>query len=460
MNDTSNIFSGFKPLAKAEWRSNVLADLKSGDFDEQLVWNTYEDFSVQPYYAREDLKSPSLVDAPRDRTWISYQEIYVNDVVQANKEAHVALSLDVGGILFSVDKQVHISQLLKGIDLEKVEVSFSGREAIQVTRDYFDYLSNQNISPDKISGYCDHDILSKWITSGSELIYKGLEDLVKLTSKAPGFSVIHIHSGDFVNAGSNFTQELAFTMNKMVEYIDQLTEAGLTVKEVVSNISLEMATTGDFFFEIAKFQAVKNLYQSILKAYGIEEEKIPVMASGSLWSKSRYEMHVNMIRNTSEAMSAILGGCDALLVKPHDRIGRQTTAFSERIAANISNLFREESYLDKIENPASGSYYLESLTGLLIHHALDLFKQTEKDGGLVAGITSGVIQKNINEVREKKVRDLLEERFIMIGTNKYRMEGETIDVPKSSVEMQILDGRQLLNPVSLGDLYVQEKTVL
>ncbi len=171
-------------------------------------------------------------------------------------------------------------------------------------------------------------------------------------------------------------------------------------------------------------------------------------------------MHVNMIRNTSEAMSAILGGCDTLLVKPDDRIGHQTTAFSERIAANISNLLREESYLDKIENPVSGSYYVESLTGLLIHHALDLFKQTEKDGGLVAGIRSGVIQKKINVVREKKVKDLVEERFIMIGTNKYRMEGETIEVPKSTVEMQILDGRQLLNPVSLGDLYVQEKTVL
>ena len=301
--------------------------------------------------------------------------------------------------------------------------------------------------------------MGKWITSDADLNVHELVDLIKKTESATSFKVIHIHSGDFINAGSNFTQELAFTMNKMVEYIDQLTESKLNVKQVIENLSLEMAITSDFFFEVAKIHAVKSLYPSILTAYGVEGIEIPVMASSSLWSKSRYDKHVNMIRNTSEAMSAVLGGCDRLLIRRHDMINDEPSEFSQRIAANISNLLREESYLEKIDNPVSGSYYVEWLTSQLIQSSLDLFKKTEKNGGLVVGIKSGTIQQEIKTIKRQKELDLLEGRFTMIGTNKYRIESENVLEP-SRPKNKAADGRELLSPQCLGELYRGEKTAI
>ena len=459
MSDHKNNFSGFEPLSKEAWKSLALADLKGADFEEQLVWKTYEGFSVEPYYAKEDTEDKPVNTLPRRHPWKTYQEIMVDDADQANKEAHIALSFDVGSIVFKVNESISITKLLAGIDPQKTEVSFSGNKAIQATHDYFDYLPKQKIPLDKISGFCDHDIMGKWITSDADLNVHELVDLIKKTESATSFKVIHIHSGDFINAGSNFTQELAFTMNKMVEYIDQLTESKLNVKQVIENLSLEMAITSDFFFEVAKIHAVKSLYPSILKAYGVEGTEIPIMASSSLWSKSRYDKHVNMIRNTSEAMSAVLSGCDRLLIRRHDMINDEPSDFSQRIAANISNLLREESYLDKIDNPVSGSYYVEWLTSQLIQSSLDLFKKTEKNGGLVEGIKSGTIQQEIKAIKRQKELDLIEGRFTMIGTNKYRIESENVPEP-SRPKNKAADGRELLSPQCLGDLYRGEKTAI
>ncbi len=458
MSDPKQIFSEFEPLTKEAWKSIAIADLKGADFEEQLLWKTYEDFTVEPYFAKEDIGLSSVVST-RKNPWKAYQEIVVDDFDQANKEAHLALSYDIGGILFRVNERVIIPNLLNGIDPQKVEISFSGNEAVQATHDYFDYLGKQKIPPNTVSGFCDNDVLGQWITSDASLHFGQIIDLVKATEKAPNFRAIHIHSGDFVNAGSNFTQELAFTMNKMVEYLDHFTEAGLSAQKVAENISLGMAITNDFFFEIAKTHSVRNLYESILKPYGVERSGIPIMASSSIWSKSRYDQHVNMIRNTSEAMAAILGGCERLLIRRHDILNDESSAFSQRIAANVSNILREESFFDKIDNPVNGSYYVEWLANLLVMKSLDLFKETEKKGGLISELKSGSIQKQIRVVKERKEKDLNKGKFTMIGTNKYRIESEVIPESKK-LNNKSTDGRELLIPQSLGDLYSHEKSMI
>ena len=143
MSDHKNNFSGFEPLSKEAWKSLALADLKGADFEEQLVWKTYEGFSVEPYYAKEDTEDKPVNTLPRRHPWKTYQEIMVDDADQANKEAHIALSFDVGSIVFKVNESISITKLLAGIDPQKTEVSFSGNKAIQATHDYFDYLPKQ-----------------------------------------------------------------------------------------------------------------------------------------------------------------------------------------------------------------------------------------------------------------------------------------------------------------------------
>ncbi len=453
MKDTDNLFEEFKPLSKEQWKAIAIADLKGGDFEDTLVWKTHEGFDVQPYYTKEDIRDLKLTETHGKRGWISYQEVRVEDEKSANQEAHKAQSFDVGGLLFRVDNQADIGRLLDGIDLSVTNISFAGEAALKVTHDYFGYLKKAGIDPKSISGYCDHDVLGLWITEDKPLDFEGLARLIELASSSPHFRVVNIHSGDFVNAGCNFTQELAFTLNKSVEYIDRLTALGVSLQEVVENLHFEMAITGDFFFEIAKLNAFRRLIPTILGAYEITGVDIPVLASSSLWSKSRHDYHVNMIRNTTEAMSAILGGADALLINAHNSLYESPTAFGQRIAANLSNLLREESYLDKVDNPVTGTYYVESITYHLAQRALDLFREIEKKGGLISSIKTGDIQKQIGSVRNKKEQELQEKRFVMIGTNRYAVPDESLKHAASVRRESASDGRELLFPRSLAEVW-------
>jgi methylmalonyl-CoA mutase len=146
---------------------------------------------------------------------------------------------------------------------------------------------------------------------------------------------------------------------------------------------------------------------------------VAVLSSNSIWSKSFYDPNVNMLRNTTEAMSAILGGCDAILTYPHDSSYAEPSTFSQRIALHISNLLKEESYFDKVVDPAAGSYYIENLTANLTQHALSLFQEVERSGGFISAFTAGKIQEQIGTVRIKKEKGIATRKRIYVGTNKY-----------------------------------------
>jgi len=126
-----------------------------------------------------------------------------------------------------------------------------------------------------------------------------------------------------------------------------------------------------------------------------------------------------MLRNTSEAMSAILGGCDALLSLPHDAGFQQPSDFSTRIALNIANILKEESYFDKVTNPAAGSYYIENITKSITEHTLVLFKEIEEKGGFIKAFGDGIIQQKIGLIRDKKEKELASRKRVYIGSNKY-----------------------------------------
>ncbi|XOV93245.1 MAG: methylmalonyl-CoA mutase family protein [Bacteroidota bacterium] len=447
-----DFYMGFEPLSKDHWISIAMKDLKGADFDEKLVWKTYEDFTVQPYYSHEDLGEIQIQNPVGSTDWISYWEIDGNDEILANQEAHSAVSFDAGGLLFRVDQKISIEKLMEGIDPTSMQISFSGSQAIQATKDYIEYLSTGGASLKEISGFCDYDVIGQWITVDGVLNFKEIAELIKMTDGAPHFKVIHIHSGDFVNAGSNFTQELAFTLNKMVDYIDQLTEVGLTAEETINNLSFELAITGDFFFEMAKIRSMRALLGTVLRAYNINNHEIPILGSSSLWSKSKHDYHINMIRDTTEAMSAILGGCDGVMIKAHNSYYETPTVFGKRIANNISNLLREESFFNKVDNPVSGSYYLESITNQLTTSALELFKKIEQEGGLIESTKKGEIQNKISRTCKRKEQDLLEGKTNIVGTNKYTIEGERIEIRNDKMREKSADGRQLLFPRSLANV--------
>jgi methylmalonyl-CoA mutase len=451
MNASEELFSGFEPTSKEQWKAKAIEDLKGADFDKKLVWTTDDGFSVQPFYTSEDfsdkeeLKAQHRLLTQTKRAWINYTQLLADDAVKANALAVQMVSFGATGILFKFEKEVNIdfNVLLQNLNPEQVHISFATSIPLPgLVSGYFTYLSLQKIGLSKINGFYTSDVLESWSTLGNEPDFDALYEVILAAQPAPGFKALPIQSHAFVNAGARTTQELAFPFNKLTDYFEVLSSKGLDIGTIADNLLLHYAISGDYFFEIAKLRAARILLKSILAQYGVAVT-IDILSSGSLWSKTAYDPNMNMLRNTTEAMSAVLGGCDALLIHPHDFTSAQSSPFGLRVALNVSNLLKEESYFDKVLDPAAGSYYIESLTASLVENALQTFQQVEQQGGYIQAFKAGVIQRMISDVRSKKQEEISSRQRVYLGANKYPDLREKAPFTENAVHKN-KDGLELL----------------
>lgn len=482
MNSNNNIFSEFQKSSKKEWIDKAILDLKGADFDKKLVWKTYEKFNLQPFYTEEDTKELKFlsdiyktftkekgVDKPR--FWVNYREVIINDnVKRANEEVIIALNGGADGILFDVNKKNNIDFdiLLKGVSIEYCAISFKNITCIEeFTKNYFTFLSTKEINIKNIRGFIQKDIISDYTVYGRDMNFDHLSNAIKISKQAPFFYTNVITSHHLVDSGCNYTQEIAFVLNKLTDYIEKLGEKGLSPKEVLDNTMFDLAMGGDYFFDIAKYRVVKILLLNIVNSYDnldVDLEKLHIMGSSSKWTKTIYDPNVNMLRNTSEAMSAIIGGVNSIFISPYDSNYKMPNNSSNRISLNISNLLKEESYFDIVVDPVSGSYFLENLSKELIKYSLDLFKEIEKNGGFLKNIENNNIQNIIKEIRDKKIKDIAYRKMVFVGSNKYpdlkeKLEDEVLEsINKEYNRSKEEIGFNLLKPQRAIEIFEKLRT--
>jgi methylmalonyl-CoA mutase len=174
----------------------------------------------------------------------------------------------------------------------------------------------------------------------------------------------------------------------------------------------------NYFFEIAKIRALRLLWDTLIQEYQLNC-KLIISAQPSKRNKTIYDYNSNMIRTTTECMSAVLGGSDIITNLPYDSIYHKDNEFGSRIARNQLLVLKHESYFDKVNNAADGSYYIEDLTAKLATKALDLFKEIEKQGGFLKLLKVGTIQRKIKESASSEQKQFEANEEILIGTNKY-----------------------------------------
>ncbi|MBC7874506.1 MAG: hypothetical protein H7Y01_10945, partial [Ferruginibacter sp.] len=383
--DNLELFSAFERVTKQTWKETAIADLKGADFDKRLVWKTDEEIAVQPFYTAEDLENLSIFPgkASAKRKWTNYVEVNVSGELVANKFILRMMEFGVTGILLNIPDpgQTDFNILLNNINPAKIKIAFKlNKPSPELIQRYFSFVTASGISLADISGFVQSDVLEEWSVTGAEPDFKGLAEQLTITAQAENFKGLMLSSHAFVNAGSSIVQECAFILNKLADTIDMLEKVGLEREMIIPQTSLHLAITGDYFFEMAKIRAIRQVISPILKCYNLTVPYVPVLSSNAAWSKSLYDPTVNMLRNTTEAMSAILGGCDAILINPHDSTYKNPDEFSHRIALNISNLLKEESYFDKVSDPSAGSYYIETITSGLAEKILELYKEIEVSG--------------------------------------------------------------------------------
>ena len=433
------LFDQFPGISYDEWRAKVETDLKGADFNKKLVWRTNEGFNVQPIYRAEDIADfkttdslpgeyPFIRGTRTDNEWLTRQEILAEDPAEANKLALDVLNKGVNSLGFKVSEptEATVAALLDGIDLEKVEINFNccPCKAQDLAEALCEYLGARGAEK-KFHGSIDFNPLRKALRHGAEVspeITEKAKKLIETVKNIPALRVIAVDSVLFCDGGAYIFQELGYALAWGAQWMTALTDAGLSADEAASRIKFNMGVSSNYFMELAKFRAARMLWAQIVEQYkpaSTDAAKMHVHAATSKFNQTIYDAHVNLLRSQTEAMSAALAGVDSITVVPFDTPYKTPDPFSERIARNQQFLLKEESHLDKVVDPAGGSYYVETLTLSIANEAWKLFLDVVEKGGFFAEVSNGNIQKAVNDSCEKRHTDVARRKEILLGTNQY-----------------------------------------
>lgn len=431
------LFDQFPPVSYDEWRKKVETDLKGADFDKKLVWRTNEGFNVQPIYRIEDVEDfkttnslpgqfPYVRGTRTDNDWYARQEILAEDPKQANADARDVLTRGITSLGFKVTEAADVPTLLDGIDLTKVEINLDccPGKAVDVAKALVEYIKAQGAT-EAFRGSIAFNPLRKALRHGAPLcdcVVSKAVALIEVVKDIPTLRVIDVDSAMFCNAGAFIYEELGYALAWGAQWMTALTEAGVSVDEAARRIKFDMGVSSNFFMEIAKFRAGRMLWADIVKQYKPADEaaaKMMVHASTSRYNQTIFDAHVNLLRSQTETMSAAVAGVDSITVTPFDAPYKKPDAFSERIARNQQFLLKEESHMDKVIDPAGGSYYVETLTVSIAREAWKLFLSIDEAGGFFAKVADGTVQQAVTEASKKRHTDVARRKEILLGTNQY-----------------------------------------
>jgi methylmalonyl-CoA mutase len=475
----NKLFTEFPPVSTSQWEETIRKDLKGADYEKKLVWKTMEGFQVRPYYRAEDVElAGSEAQMPgvypylngyhtAGNSWEVHQDVWVDDPVEANARALDLLNKGVSslGFCFSTDARAHFineasfTLLLKNIQLQHIRLNFNAGNR---TKDILSLLKSHalahHIPKESLRGNMFFDLLGNLTRTGNfyESEKADLAALVLAVQKVrkhfSGIRVIPVDGSLFRNAGSGIVQELAFSLSMANEYLAQLAERGVACEDTFRSMHLLFATGSSYFMEIAKLRAARLLFSRLAEGWNLQPEdaRLWIHSLNCQWNKTIYDSHVNILRSTTEAMSAILGGTDSLQVEPYDTCFRSADQFSERIARNIQVVLKEEAYFDRVANPASGSYLIENLTNSIASAAWTLFKEIEKEGGYLKSLHSGTIQTRIADTAKERFTNISSKKEILLGTNQFPGFNESVI---GNIHQEIVFPRRTYYPSETAPLY-------
>ena len=438
-----NLGDDFSPPSYQEWKDVAEQALKGANFDKKLVTKTYEGIDLQPIYTSEDLKGLShLKQKPGfsgnirgtyasgylKQPWEISQTVSASSAEEYNKALKNDLQRGQSGltILLHKNRLDELSIALEGIDLEKYPIhiipNHSALESLQFLNSL---LTKHGKDANNVHGSVDADPLGYLALHGSltesvkNVQERMAESITYAQQNLPNIKTIGVCSLPYHNAGADAVSELAYVLASAVKYIDWLAEYQIHIDTIATNMRFTFAIGPFYFMEIAKLRAARLLWAKIIEAYGGSQKaaKMTIHGKTSTYNQTVYDPYVNMLRTTTETFAAIVGSVDSLNTNPFDESFGQGNEFSRRVARNTQIVLEEECGMDRLIDPAGGSYFLEKLTHQVAEKAWHMFKEIESLGGMLDALKKGRPQKQISEVAEKRRRDIAKRKSIIVGTN-------------------------------------------
>ena len=405
-----SLFSEFDPISSKQWKQKIQFELKGEDYNDTLIWNSPENIKVKPFYNQEDLQENLPVNQNANGFKIC-QNIFVFDLEKSIERAIESIERGADSIIFTIENEtIDVTKLLEKLPLENCEI-YLNLSFISIN-----YISKiETIAKSRNAKiYCNLDPIGQLAKDGNWFKTQekdNFETLNLISKQVSNSSIISINSSLYQNAGANMVQELAYSLAHANEYLNRITTFN---QPIVFKISVGT----NYFFEIAKLRAYRILFNSIAKEYNPNLE-CHLVVTPTKRNKTIYDYNVNMLRTTTECMSAIVGGADAIANLPYDALYHKDNEFGDRIARNQLLILKNESYFDKVKNPADGTYYIESITHQLAEKALVLFKDIEANGGFLKQLNEGIIKRKIQESADKEQELFDSGKEVLLGTNKY-----------------------------------------
>ncbi|WP_179316988.1 methylmalonyl-CoA mutase subunit beta [Winogradskyella undariae] len=435
---SKSLFKDFEAVSSKAWKQKIQFDLKGADYNETLIWKTNENINVKPFYHADEFKTLPEVSKSRATNFKISQAINVTDAKISNLKALDAIKRGAESIIFNIEsKSISLKELFQNIDLDTTSVDLK-----------CDFLSVDFIkkAPQASSINIQTDIIGQLAKTGNW--YKNLnadhsefEKIVKTSNQ------LSIDSALYQNAGATIVQQLAYSLAHANEYLNYLDNKRSSEAKQSLQVTFNIAVGTNYFFEMAKIRALRQLWSTLASEYGVNDS-CRIIATPSNRNKTIYDYNINMLRTTTECMSAILGGADVICNAPYDALFHNSNEFGERIARNQLLILKNESYFDKVNNPADGSYYIENITKQLAEKALDLFKDIEANAGFLSQLKEGTIQRKIKESAAKEQVDFDTEKLVLLGTNKHP---NSADKMKNEIEkspfLKIEKRKTLIVPV-------------
>ena len=442
--NNDKLFGTFPPISTSEWEARIMADLKGADYQKKLVWRTSDGFDVKPYYRNEDTQGiPSVNTLPGEypfvrgnntasNDWEIRQDIETDDESEANLLAIDAIkrgATGVGLVAAELETESDIAELLKNINPAEVAIHFGAAPSYPaLIRIVGENAKTQKLPLAKLKGSFDFDPISYLLLNGdfwkSEKSDMGqVASMVKLGKELlPAMKVINVNGHYFNSAGATLVQELGFSLASGNEYLSLATAAGVSIDDIAQRIMFSFGVGSNYFMEIARLRAARLLWAKIVEQYKPASEtsmQMHIHCNTSAWNKTLFDPYVNLLRSTTEAMSAIIGGTQSLSILPFDTFYKDPDEFSNRLARNQQIILKEEVYLDKVVDPSAGSYYIENLTQLIAEAAWKVFLEVEEKGGMIEAVKSGFVQDLVEKSAGQRLDDIANRRIIQLGTNQH-----------------------------------------
>ena len=446
------LFTEFPPVPTEKWEEVITADLKGADYERKLVWKTGEGFNVRPYYRAENLEGikflgsqagefPYVRGTRAHNRWRVHQTVSVVCPKEANAEALKILNAGVDSLGFCIASEAFtaadLDTLLGEICIPAVQLTFCGQKTADVAELVLAKIEKEGIAKEDVRiAFCIDPLVKGLSTKGDfcspngEKCFARIAELIRKTKEYKHIRVVTVSGQIFGNSGSTIVEELAFVLSAGHDYLVRLMDAGLTIEEAARKLRFSFSVSSNYFMEIAKFRAARMLWANIVKGYNPEKNcacKMQIHAETSKWNQTVYDPYVNMLRGTTEAMSAAIGGVYSLEVTPFDASFENPTEFSKRIARNVELLLKHESHFDQVVDPAGGSYYIENLTQSIAAEAWKLFLEIEEKGGYTAAYKAGFVKERIAASAAAKDKAIATRRQTLLGANQYPNFTEVAD---------------------------------